>query len=385
MPEAQSNDLPTGTAPMTLMKLLRQYHYDPLDRLTGETSAGRSTQRFYQEDDLVTEMGDQGQLTILRQGEEPLAQHRTVSGVDDTMLLATDRAHSVLQTLAGTNRQQMVYTAYGHRTGESGLSSLLGFNGEARDAITGHYLLGQGTRAFNPVLMRFNSPDELSPFDSGGINPYAYCGGDPINRYDPTGKIWQWIRFLGFRHYDAGMNLINNKVPVIVGPKSSPVFSNPSSIIEPTTASIARTPSLTISTPPSTGSSSALYKPKNSPFAPRDEQTSEWHRPRLKDESDPRKIKERERYRQTKNNRTKIAHEFDLLRKKGKINNFRPSYERLERYNSDTMALSNYKNSGQSNDAERRKLRARVNVSRKLAKSDVVHQYRLSRNQEIRT
>ena len=53
---------------MTLMKLLRQYHYDPLDRLTGETSAGRSTQRFYQEDDLVTEMGDQGQLTILHQG-----------------------------------------------------------------------------------------------------------------------------------------------------------------------------------------------------------------------------------------------------------------------------------------------------------------------------
>jgi len=158
---------------MTSMKLLRQYHYDPLDRLTGETSAGRSTQRFYQEDDLVTEMGDQGQLTILRQGEEPLAQHRTVSGVDDTMLLATDRAHSVLQTLAGTNRQQMVYTAYGHRIGESGLSSLLGFNGEARDAITGHYLLGQGTRAFNPVLMRFNSPDELSPFDAGGINSYA--------------------------------------------------------------------------------------------------------------------------------------------------------------------------------------------------------------------
>ncbi|MBV7477457.1 RHS repeat-associated core domain-containing protein [Pseudomonas sp. PDM31] len=202
---------------MTSMKLLRAYHYDPLDRLTGETSAGRaSTQRFYQEDDLVTEVGDQVQLTILRHGEEPLAQHRTASGVDDTTLLATDRAHSVLQTLAGTNRHQMVYTAYGHRTGESGLSSLLGFNGEAPDAITGHYLLGQGTRAFNPVLMRFNSPDELSPFDSGGVNPYAYCGGDPINRYDPTGKYWQWIRFLGFHHYDAGMNLINNKISVIV-------------------------------------------------------------------------------------------------------------------------------------------------------------------------
>ena len=37
--------------------------------------------------------------------------------------------------------------------------------------------------------MRFNSPDELSPFGDGGINSYAYCGGDPVNRYDPSGNI----------------------------------------------------------------------------------------------------------------------------------------------------------------------------------------------------
>ncbi|EGH35731.1 hypothetical protein PSYJA_44541, partial [Pseudomonas syringae pv. japonica str. M301072] len=39
--------------------------------------------------------------------------------------------------------------------------------------MTGHYLLGNGYRAFNPVLMRFNSPDSLSPFGEGGVNAYG--------------------------------------------------------------------------------------------------------------------------------------------------------------------------------------------------------------------
>ncbi|MFC9627560.1 RHS repeat-associated core domain-containing protein [Streptomyces sp. NPDC056930] len=70
---------------------------------------------------------------------------------------------------------------------EAGLVTLLGFNGERPDPVTGCYLLGNGYRAFDPVLMRFHSPDSLSPFDGGGLNPYAYCLGDPINRVDPTG------------------------------------------------------------------------------------------------------------------------------------------------------------------------------------------------------
>jgi len=37
--------------------------------------------------------------------------------------------------------------------------------------------------------MMFLSPDPLSPFGEGGINPYAYCSGDPINFRDPSGLV----------------------------------------------------------------------------------------------------------------------------------------------------------------------------------------------------
>jgi hypothetical protein len=40
---------------------------------------------------------------------------------------------------------------------ENGLLSLIGFNGEPPDALTGHYHLGNGYWQFNPVLMRSNS------------------------------------------------------------------------------------------------------------------------------------------------------------------------------------------------------------------------------------
>jgi hypothetical protein len=35
--------------------------------------------------------------------------------------------------------------------------------------------------------MRFISPDTLSPFGRGGVNSYAYCSNDPINRVDRNG------------------------------------------------------------------------------------------------------------------------------------------------------------------------------------------------------
>jgi RHS repeat-associated protein len=107
------------------------------------------------------------------------------------------------------------------------LTSLLGFNGERPDSFTGHYLLGNGCRAFNPVLMRFNSPDNLSPFDKGGLNAYSYCSGDPVNRIDPTGNFsfgWSTLDL----HYDwLSKNLASRWRPKVV---QNITHSNPSAV-----------------------------------------------------------------------------------------------------------------------------------------------------------
>lgn len=66
------------------------------------------------------------------------------------------------------------------------------FNGEHLEKDTGLYHLGNGYRAYDPVLMRFLQPDNVSPFDGGGMNPYVYCLGDPINFSDPSGHLSVW-------------------------------------------------------------------------------------------------------------------------------------------------------------------------------------------------
>lgn len=116
---------------------------------------------------------------------------QTIRHVSGNRLLVTDPQNSPLRAVGSGDLAAVAYCAYGHRVDGEGLSGLPGFNGERADPLTGHYLLGNGYRAFSPVLMRFNSPDSWSPFGGGGLNAYAYCAGDPVNRSDPTGHMFR--------------------------------------------------------------------------------------------------------------------------------------------------------------------------------------------------
>ncbi|MBV7528380.1 MULTISPECIES: RHS repeat-associated core domain-containing protein [Pseudomonas] len=171
--------------------LLCQYHYDALDRLIDcSPQDAPRYQRFYCKSRLATEIHGAARHSIFQQDDLLLAQQRSDNGAFDITLLATDQQRTVLHTLkANQQRHNIAYSPYGHRPVENGLLSLLGFNGERPDPATGYYLLGNGYRAFNPVLMRFNSPDNLSPFEKGGLNAYMYCLGNPINWQDTNGHF----------------------------------------------------------------------------------------------------------------------------------------------------------------------------------------------------
>ncbi|MBV4504682.1 RHS repeat-associated core domain-containing protein [Pseudomonas sp. BW13M1] len=73
--------------------------------------------------------------------------------------------------------------------GGGALPSLL-FAGQYFELFGAGYLLGNGYRLYRPDLLRFTSPDGMSPFDRGGINSYAYCAGDPVNRLDVSGRMF---------------------------------------------------------------------------------------------------------------------------------------------------------------------------------------------------
>ena len=118
---------------------------------------------------------------LLRAAERVLMQR------DDNQVAscATDVQGSIMRVV-GQGSCSMQYTAYGFDSGKP-CASVLRYTGQRKEPVTGHYLLGNGYRAFNPVLMRLNAPDNLSPFGAGGLNCYCYCNGDPVNKIDPSG------------------------------------------------------------------------------------------------------------------------------------------------------------------------------------------------------
>ncbi|MFJ2332429.1 RHS repeat-associated core domain-containing protein [Pseudomonas helleri] len=167
------------------------YLYDPLDRL----ATSNSIQRFYNDTRIATEVEGDRKSRFFETDSQPLAlqQHGSLPG---TTLLATDQQTSVLNGVSPEGAlHAQAYSPFGHHPIGASLNGA-GFNGERPEPLTGHYLLGQGYRAFNPVLMRFNSPDSWSPFGEGGINAYAYCDNDPLNKVDPTGHIPAFIKYL---------------------------------------------------------------------------------------------------------------------------------------------------------------------------------------------
>lgn len=102
-------------------------------------------------------------------------------------LLAADFHASALAHVQQSSTHAFAYMPYGYTHVGDKRRFFIGFNGQPWDSVAGIYLLGNGYRGFDCRLMRFRSADNLSPFDEGGVNAYAYCSGDPVNLVDPSG------------------------------------------------------------------------------------------------------------------------------------------------------------------------------------------------------
>jgi len=181
------------------------YSYDAMSRLISQNITNKDErQLYYRASELVSEITVSGQRAtrLIKNGH-------TTLGVSDNGTLtcaAGDENNSVIWSRSSDEKagREHVWSPYG--SGDTQSAALPGFNGEKADPFTGVYHLGNGYRAYNPVLMRFNCPDSLSPFGAGGINPYAYCAGDPINHTDPSGHLsWQAITGIVFSAVSLGL------------------------------------------------------------------------------------------------------------------------------------------------------------------------------------
>ncbi|MBK5004471.1 RHS repeat-associated core domain-containing protein [Pseudomonas sp. S32] len=145
----------------------------------------KPTMYFYQNKKITTIKSDNHASSVLRSNEAILAE-RPMQTPNATRLYATSESGSVLRSSLSDSAAHN-YSAYGH--GAMLNSSMFAFNGEMWQQPSAKYLLGDGYRLYSPAIMRFLSPDILSPFGEGGINPFNYCGGDPINYTDPSGAF----------------------------------------------------------------------------------------------------------------------------------------------------------------------------------------------------
>ncbi|RRU23522.1 RHS repeat-associated core domain-containing protein [Stenotrophomonas sp. 278] len=161
------------------------YRFDALDVLAERVSGSGTERRFYVDDTLVARVQDNQRCAYLRGGGHLLAEQ--VEGDEPgTILLATDLSNTVLGEVRPGDEQHVAYTAYGFPYRGPRWTEI-GYNGELHETDGRWQLLGNGYRAFNPLLLRFQSPDDVSPFDVGGLNAYSYCGNDPANHLDPSG------------------------------------------------------------------------------------------------------------------------------------------------------------------------------------------------------
>ena len=167
------------------------YSYDPLSRRKQKTVDGVVTQYLLDGSQEIAEYDGTG--TLLRRYvfgpgiDEPVA---TIAAAGTKSYNHQDALGSVIALSDGTTGavgDKYTYSAYGESPSLAG--NAFRYTGRRVDAETGLYYYR--ARYYSPRLGRFLQPDPIGY--QGGLNLYAYVGGDPLNLTDPSGLIQEAV------------------------------------------------------------------------------------------------------------------------------------------------------------------------------------------------
>lgn len=161
------------------------FAYDALGRRTSRMVAASTTTFLHERDNLVQEISGANKASYLTgPGLDQVFSRTDSSG---TMSYLRDGLGSILglTNASGSLTTQYAYDPYGNTTTTGTPSpNTLQYAGRENDGT----LYYNRARYYSPGLGRFLSQDPIG--FGGGINLYAYVGGNPIQFIDPSGKAW---------------------------------------------------------------------------------------------------------------------------------------------------------------------------------------------------
>jgi RHS repeat-associated protein len=177
------------------------YTYDYLGRRIRRTATGMTTQRYlYDGWNLIAELDDSG--TITRQfvwGLDVSGSLQGAGGVGGLLEIDAggtsqyypiyDASHNVIGLYSGTGAIAAAYEYDPFGNKQTGLGAYAAanpfrFSTKYTDPDSG--LVYYGMRYYSAKLGRFLNQDPIE--EAGGINLYAFCGNDGVNRWDMLGN-----------------------------------------------------------------------------------------------------------------------------------------------------------------------------------------------------
>ena len=138
--------------------------------------------------------------------------------VTGTFLTAMDGNGNVVALVnASTNALAMVYeyAPFGEMLRAEVFDSAIQdnpfrFSSKFTDVETG--LIYYGARYYSPALGRFLSRDPIE--EAGGLNLYAFCGNNPVNKWDYQGQMPEWLKTIcSWFGFDVNTDPHGNNTP----------------------------------------------------------------------------------------------------------------------------------------------------------------------------